>query len=96
MDYMLFACELKVFFWQLIDKLKQTIKTNKLYQELKIDINLEKYDLGVRPWGLPLRGNPTDKVLDSVTKTKFYLKIMKFFAKFEKFVLGSRGLPSKT
>ena len=40
MDYMLFACVLKVFLWQLIDKLKQT----KLYQELKIGINLEKSD----------------------------------------------------
>ena len=34
---MLFACVLKEFFWQLIDK---------LYQELKIVINLEKSDLG--------------------------------------------------
>ena len=33
---------IKNIFWQLIDKLKQT----KLYQELKIVINLEKYDLG--------------------------------------------------
>ena len=39
------GCALKVFFWQLIDKLKQTIKTTKLYQELKIVINLEKYYL---------------------------------------------------
>ena len=36
MDYMLFACVLKLYFWQLIDKLKPT----KLYQELKIVINL--------------------------------------------------------
>ena len=41
MDFMLFACVLKVFFWQLIDKLKQT----KLYQELKIVLNFEKFDL---------------------------------------------------
>ena len=38
---MIFVFVLK-FFWQLIDKLKQT----KLYQEFKIDINLEKSDLG--------------------------------------------------
>ena len=37
---MLFDCVLKVFFWQLIVKLKQTINTNELYQELKIVINL--------------------------------------------------------
>ena len=42
MDYMLFAYVLKEFFWELINKLKQT----KLYQELKIVINLEKSDLG--------------------------------------------------
>ena len=59
MDCMLSACVLKVFFWQLKDKLKQT------------------------------RGNPTDKVLYPVTNTKFYLKMMKFVANFEKLVLGS-------
>ena len=42
MDYMLFASVLKIIFWQLIDKLKQT----KLYRELKIVINLENSDLG--------------------------------------------------
>ena len=46
MDYMPFACVLKVFICQLIDKLKQTIKTNRLYQESKVFINLEKSDLG--------------------------------------------------
>ena len=79
---------LSVFFWQLINKLKQT----KLYQELQIVINLEKSYIriqGVTPWWLPLRGNPTDKVLEFVTKTKFHLKIMKFVANFEKLVLGS-------
>ena len=41
------------------------------------------------PLRLPPRGNPTDKVLDIVTKTKFFLKIMKFVANFEKLVLES-------
>ena len=42
MDYVLFASVLKLFFWQLIDKLKQTT----LYQELKSVINLEESNLG--------------------------------------------------
>ena len=32
-------------------------------------------------------GNPTDKVLDLVTKTKFHLKVIKFVANFENLVL---------
>ena len=43
MDYIPFACVLKVYFWQSIDKLKQT---SKLYQELKIAKKLEKSDKG--------------------------------------------------
>ena len=50
MDYMLFACLLKVFLWQLIDKFEQT----KLFQELKIVTNLEKSELG--SYVLPLGG----------------------------------------
>ena len=78
MDYMLFAYVLNIFFWQLIDKL---INCCKLYQELKIVINLENSDLG--SW------SDLDKVIDHVTKTKFHMKIMKFVANFEKLVLGS-------
>ena len=45
--------------------------------------------LGVTPWEPPLRGNPQDKVLGLVTKTKFHLNIMKSVANFEKLVIGS-------
>ena len=57
MDYVLFACVLKLVFWQLVDKLKQT----KLYPELKIVINLDKSDLGPLggyPLGYPLGVTP--------------------------------------
>ena len=42
MDFFAFRMCIKSIFRQLIDRLKQT----KLYQELKIVINLEKSDLG--------------------------------------------------
>ena len=77
----LYAFRLVFYIFLTINRVKKT----KFYQKLK-----ECYK-GVIPWELSLRGNPTDKVLGLVTKTKFYLKIMKFVANFEKFVLGSYG-----
>ena len=59
------------------------LKQTKLWQELKkIVINSEGSYLS-------LRGNPTDKVMGPVTKSKFHLKFMEFVANFEKIVLGS-------
>ena len=50
--------------------------------DLRKHINIKKKLQKIRP----LRGNPTDRVLDLVIKTKFNLKIMKFVANFEKLV----------
>ena len=57
------------------------------YPALPYDLNsglwFKSYSILSTLWG-----NPTDKVLDHVTKTKFHFKIMKFVANFEKIVLG--------
>ena len=48
----------------------------------------------ITPWGMPFRGNTTDKAIDPVTKT-FFLKIMKFVTNFENVVqeVTPMGLP---
>ena len=56
MDYMLFACVLKVFLWQLIECVKA--KQNCI-KNLKIVINSEKSDLGNK--GYPLEVTPQIK-----------------------------------
>ena len=88
---MLFVLYIKSIFWQLI-----VLKQTELYQELKKYYKFRKISVkiqGVTSWELSLRGNPSDKVLGLVIKTKFYLKIMKFVADFEILVLGFQELP---